>query len=171
VLLFGLTLLYPIGAVLDKTDGFGRPSTLDGIAFWGRFRPDELAAIRWLEANVAGTPAIVEATGGSYKQEFGRVASMTGLPTILGWEGHESQWRGTVPEVGQRKQDLDTIFKSNDQRLVLSTLAKYRASYVFVGQSERDTYERQGANLDRFGQFMDVAFKQGGVTIYRVRST
>ena len=75
------------------------------------------------------------------------------------------------PGMGQRKQDLDTIFKSTDQRQVLSTLAKYRATYLFVGQSERDTYGRQGANLDRFGQFMDVAFRQGGVTIYRVRST
>ncbi|HEY3083462.1 MAG TPA: DUF2298 domain-containing protein [Chloroflexota bacterium] len=170
-LLFGVTLLYPLGAVLNKTSGFSRAATLDGLAFWGRFRPEELAAIRWLQGNVGGTPVIVEATGGSYRQEFGRVASMTGLPTLLGWDNHEQQWRGTVPDMGQRKQDLDTIFKSNDQRQVLSTLAKYRATYVFVGQTERDTYGRQGANLDRFGQFMDVAFRQGGVTIYRVRGT
>lgn len=170
-LLFGATLLYPIGALLDKTNGFARTPTLDGIAFWGRIRPDELAAIRWLNTNVAGTPVVVEATGGSYRQEFGRVASMTGLPTLLGWDYHEQQWRGTFEEAARRKPDLETIFKSNDQRQVLSTLATYRASYVFVGQTERDTYGRQGANLDRFGQFMDVAFRQGGVTIYRVRST
>jgi YYY domain-containing protein len=166
--LFGVTLLYPIGATLDKTNDFSRQPTLDGIAFWGRVKPDELPAIRWLQANVAGTPVIVEATGGSYRQEFGRFSSMTGLPTVLGWEGHEGQWRGRVEDADQRKRDIDTIYRSTDQRQVLSTMAKYRAEYLAVGQTERDTYGRQ-ANLDRYSQFMDVAFRQGSVTIYRVR--
>jgi YYY domain-containing protein len=166
--LFAVTLLYPIGATLDKTNDFSRQPTLDGIAFWGRVKPDELPAIRWLQANVVGTPVIVEATGGSYRQEFGRFSSMTGLPTLLGWEGHEGQWRGRVEDAEQRKRDIDTIYRSTDQRQVLSTMAKYRAEYLVIGQTERDTYGRQ-ANLDRYGQFMDVAYRQGSVTIYRIR--
>ncbi|TAK24717.1 MAG: hypothetical protein EPO26_05760 [Chloroflexota bacterium] len=169
VIAYAATLLYPIGAVLDKTRDFGHAATLDGIAFWGRSRPDELAAIRWLRRTVVGAPVIVEATGGSYRQEFGRVASMTGLPTLLGWDYHEQQWRGTFEEAGARKPDIDLIYRSNESRQVLQILAKYNATYVFVGQTERDVYGRQGADLERFGQFMDVAFRSGAVTVYRVR--
>ena len=34
----------------------------------------------------------------------GRVAANTGLPTVLGWPGHEWQWRGSDhPEPGRRE--------------------------------------------------------------------
>ncbi len=167
--LFALTLLYPVGAVLDKTDGFSRSPNLDGIAFWGRFRPDEGRAIAWLSANVRGRPVIVEATGGSYRQEFGRVSSMTGLPTLLGWEFHEQQWRGTFAFAGPRKPDIDAIYRSPNDQEVLAILAKYGARYVFVGRTERDVYAPQGADLSRFARFMDPVFQSGDVTIYQVR--
>ena len=53
---------------------------------------------------------IAEASGDSYRQEFGRVSSMTGLPAILGWPGHENQWRGKNEEQSRRMPDLDAIF-------------------------------------------------------------
>lgn len=167
--LFAVTLLYPVGAILDKTRGFAATPTLDGTAFWGRIRPEEMAAINWLRGNVSGAPVIVEATGGSYRQEFGRVASMTGLPTLLGWDYHEQQWRGSYDEQGRRKPDIEQIYRSNDSRQVLSLLSRYGATYLFVGQTERDLYGRQGVNLERFAQFMDIAYRNGQVTIYRVR--
>jgi len=169
--LFALTLLYPVGAVLDKTDDFSRSPNLDGIAFWNRFRPDEGKAIAWLSANVSGQPVIVEASGGSYRQEFGRVASMTGLPTLLGWEFHEQQWRGTFAYAGPRKPDIDAIYRSPNDQEVLAILAKYGAQYVFVGRTERDVYASQGADLNRFARFMDPVFRSGDVTIYKLRGT
>lgn len=166
-LVFAGTLIYPYAATLSKTHNFAGPATLDGLQFWSRIQPDDAAAIGWLQQNVGGAPVIVEATGGSYQQEFGRVSSMTGLPTILGWAFHEQQWRGSFDEQARRKPDIDTIYTSTDQRQVLSLLDKYNATYVFVGTSERQAYPQ--ANFDRFAQFMDPVFKRGQVTIYRVR--
>lgn len=169
-IVFGLAFLYPFGAAASKTRGFAEPPTLDGIAFWGRFRPDELEAIRWLQANVGDAPVIVEATGGSYQQNFGRVSSMTGLPTLLGWAFHEQQWRGSFDEQARRKPDIDTIYQSNDPRLVQQLLDKYNVSYVYVGPTEREVYGRDGTQLDKFAQFMETAYKNGNVTIYRSRN-
>ncbi len=166
-LLFLAGLLYMVGAMDSKARGFAEMPTLNGLAFWSRIRAEDATAIEWLQNNVAGAPVIVEASGGSYQQQFGRVSSMTGLPTLLGWAFHEQQWRGSNEEQGRRKPDIDTIYTSNDPRQVQQLLDRYNVTYVYVGPSERDSY--RDANLDRFAQFMDIAYRNNGVTIYAVR--
>ena len=160
-------LLYMIGASDSKARGFAESPTLDGLAFWSRIRADDAAAIAWIQANISGAPVVVEASGGSYQQQFGRVSSMTGLPTLLGWGFHEQQWRGSNEEQGRRKPDIDTIYTSNDPRQVRQLLDRYNVSYVYVGPTERDSY--RDANFDRFAQYMDIVYRNNGVTIYGVR--
>jgi YYY domain-containing protein len=160
-------LLYPLAATLSKTDYFRGTPTLDGYAFWARARADDMAGIQWLRQNAPGTPVVVEATGGSYRDEFARVSRMTGLPTLLGWAFHEQQWRGTFDEQGRRKPDIDAIYTSADALNVQTLLRTYDVTYVYVGPTEREAY--RGSNLDRFAEFMDVAYRRGSVSIYRVR--
>jgi uncharacterized membrane protein len=164
-----------VGMTLGKTRGFAGAPTLDGLAFWQR---DDREGIEWLAANAQGAPVVVEATGGSYQQQFGRVSSMTGLPTLLGWRFHEQQWRGTDDEQARRQPDLDAIYGCRrsgnrcdplpaDPRGLQSLLDKYGVTYIYVGPSEREAYPQLDPN--RFNAVADVAFKNNGVAIYRVR--
>ena len=113
-----------------------------------------------------GAPVILEATGGSYSQ-YGRVSAQTGLPTVLGWGGHELQWRGNYDEAGKREPDIDQIYNSFDPKLTLTLLDKYGISYVYVGSLERDKYS--SAALAKFDRLLDVAYRHGAVTIYQRR--
>ncbi|HUE76171.1 MAG TPA: DUF2298 domain-containing protein, partial [Chloroflexota bacterium] len=170
VTLVTLALLYPVGATLSKTEYFESEPTLDGFAFLERYRPDDAMMIKWLNENVAGTPVIVEATGGSYRPEFGRISAATGLPTLLGWEGHELQWRGRFDEPGIRKQDIERIYRSPSQSEVALLLATYHVEYVIVGETERQVFGHEPEALTKFDRFMDAVFKTpSGATIFRVR--
>jgi len=110
-----LGMLYPIAATATRTSWFHTPEvipdlfkkgaekdsytvrTLDASAYIGN-KPefkDDYAMIQWLNANIpTGTPVIVEWVGDRAYDSNGRFAANTGLPTILGWEHHELQWRG-----------------------------------------------------------------------------
>ncbi|MBN1639947.1 MAG: hypothetical protein JXA09_01835 [Anaerolineae bacterium] len=165
VLLIGAGLLYPLGASISRTDGFAGPPTLDGMAFVARERPEEYAAIQWLNEQVPGSPVIVEAVRGSFAYEYARVSSRTGLPAVMGWTGHEGQWHGLYEEIGQRERDVETLYGGGIQE-ALEVMDKYGVTYVYVGYLERAEY---GDALDKFERFMDVAFQAGSTVIYRRR--
>ncbi len=167
VVLVALGMVYPVVAGFDKAGGFAPSPTLDGLAWVRQYSPDEYAAIQWLNRNVRGTPVILETPGGSFT-EYARVSSRTGLPTLLGWTGHELQWRGNYVEPAKREPDIDAIYSSTDIEHVLTLLEKYDITYVYVGTLERGKYSP--AALAKFDRFMDVVFQQGNVTIYERRS-
>jgi YYY domain-containing protein len=160
-------LVYAPAALASRIGVAGTSRSLDGIAWLARSTPADAAAIAWLEANVSGNPVVVEASGGSYSQ-FARVSSSTGLPTILGWEFHEVQWRGTADPQRQRQADLATIYGSNDPGTVLAALARYDARYVYVGALEREKYGA-GRPITDFSRFLETVYDRNGVAIYRVR--
>ena len=164
--LFALGMVYPLAAGFDKAGGFAHQPTLDGLAWVRQYSPDEYAAVQWLNTHVRDTSVILEATGGSFT-DYGRVSSRTGLPTLLGWGGHELQWRGNYEEPGRREPDINAIYSSLDTQHVLTLLEKYGITYVYVGSLERGKYNP--AALAKFDRFMDVAFQQGNVTIYKRR--
>ncbi len=161
-----LGMVYPLAAGFDKAGGFAPQPTLDGLAWVRQHSPDEYAAVQWLNENVSGTPVILEVTGGSFT-EYARVSSRTGLPTVLGWGGHELQWRGNYDEPGRREPDINAIYSSTDVQRILTLFEKYGITYVYVGSLERGKYNP--AALAKFDRFMDVAFQQGNVTIYKRR--
>ncbi len=169
-ILVGASFVYVPAALESRSQGFGTVPTLDGLAYYASISPDDAAGIAWLQQHVSGTPVVVEATGGSYSAN-GEVAWMTGLPTVLGWNFHEIQWRGPgiIPVENQRKADLDTIYRTTDRNVALGLLKKYQASYVYVGPLERAAYPNDQAGLDKFGTFMDIVYQNPGVTIYKVR--
>jgi YYY domain-containing protein len=164
--LVALGMVYPLVAGFDKAGGFAPQPTLDGLAWVRQYSPDEYAAVQWLNQHVTDTSVILEATGGSFT-EYGRVSSRTGLPTLLGWGGHELQWRGNYEEPGKREPDINDIYSSLDTQHVLTLLEKYDITYIYVGSLERGKYSP--AALAKFDRFMDVAFQQGNVTIYKRR--
>jgi YYY domain-containing protein len=170
--LIAAATLYAPAALASRTDGFASAPNLNGLAYYQQFQPDDAEGIAWLNQNATGTGTVVEASGGSYSA-FGNVAWMTGLPTILGWDFHEIQWRGgsIVPVEDERKKDLDTIYRTSDTRVAQDLLRKYDVSYVYVGPLEQQTFGQSQAGLSKFSQFMDVVYQNPGVKIYRVRGT
>jgi YYY domain-containing protein len=157
-----LGLVYPLAATWTKSNGFKISPTLNGAAFLDRSKPGEAAAIRWL-AGRPGRPIVLEAVGGDY-QEFARVSTFTGLPTVIGWIGHELQWRGQLDEYARREQDVAAIYQRGSPSDVLRLLRQYRVEYVFVGSLEREKY---GPAVDqRLAQLLSPVYQQDGAVVY-----
>jgi uncharacterized membrane protein len=124
---------------------------------------------------VEGSPVIVEAfdpQGGDYS-DYGRISAFTGLPTLMGWVGHEYQWRVNwlnnpynAADFYRRGADINTIYTNTNPEAVLSLMNQYNAHYLYVGPLEKTTYTQ--ANLNRFSKFMQTIYSANGVTIYGV---
>ncbi len=168
-LLFAAGMVYPLLGNISRANNFDHTPTLDGIAYLAQSQPDDYAAINWLNEQVDGAPVILEApgTGGSSYVYEGRVSALTGLPTLLGWAGHEGQWRGSYDIQSSREPDIQTIYNTLDPQRAQALLEQYGVTYVYVGLLERSAYERRG--LEKFGRFMEVVYQEGAVTIYKMR--
>ncbi len=165
VLILAVGLTYPVLSLPNKTNNFKPPFgyTLDDFQRVQRENPDEAAAIQWLRSAPDGVVAEAEVIGGSYTG-YGRISIYTGLPTVLGWPGHESQWRDGSLQ-GSRLQDLETLYSTNDWNATQDIINRYHIRYIFVGDLERTTYH---VNETKFNRFLRPVFQQGNVTVYEV---
>jgi len=160
----GLGLVYPLTATGTKTNGFdpigGR--TLDGSDYLAGQSAADYDAIQWINRSLP-EGVVAEAIGGSYSQ-YARVSTHTGLPTVLGWGGHEVQWRGNADLQGSRQGDIQRLYETTNWDEAADLLDKYGIDYVYVGPLEVSTYPR--LNEDKFDAFMDKIFDNGMVRIY-----
>lgn len=176
IVLFLAGLVYPIVGSYQRTNHYlVRTNSLDGLNYLQSYDPGDYAAIRWLNSHAQGSPVILEAfnpQGGDYS-DYGRVSAFTGLPTLMGWAGHEYQWRvnwlnGTynANDFYGRGADISAIYTNTNSETVLSLMKRYNARYLYVGSLEKTTYPQ--ANLNRFSEFMQTVYSADGVTIYQV---
>ncbi|MBF6589697.1 MAG: hypothetical protein IVW57_04085 [Ktedonobacterales bacterium] len=176
-ILVAAAFVYPVLAVSARTENFTLPRSLDGAAYMAT-DPINLGdedAIVWLNTHIAGNPVIVEGARYDEYTHYGRVSAFTGLPTLLGWGGHEVQWRinwlaqpAHVGIIDLRVSAVNQIYTSTDQTKVLQILRQYAVRFVYVGAAERELYP--GADLRRFASFLPTVYAHGGVTIYAVPS-
>jgi len=176
-----VALLFPVYAVRSRADEYRgaaraadgtpqerQPATLDGMAWIARFNPAEYEALMWLKdatKDAIRPPVVLEAVGGQYSG-YGRVSANTGLPTLLGWPGHELQWRGSDhPEPGRREPIVEQIYTALDLNAVSFLLDEFDVAYIYVGDLEREQYGPVG--LEKFAEGLEVAFANDRVTIYR----
>jgi uncharacterized membrane protein len=108
---------------------------------------------------------ISEAVGGSYTPDSEWASIQTGYPTVLGWPGHESQWRGGADEMGSRQSDLETLYSTNSWEEALTILRRYDIRYIYIGSYEHATYP---VNEVKFQQALTPAYQNSSVTIYEV---
>ncbi len=164
VLVLGMAVVYPSIAFNTKTSGFTPPNgfNLDASDHLNQSSPDDAAAINWLKTAPLGV--VAEAVGGQYS-EYARAATYSGQPNVIGWPGHEGQWRGGYTEVGSRPEDMRALYETRIWDEAKSILDKYDVNYVYVGNLERGTY-----NLfeEKFRLHLPVVYEQGSVTIYVV---
>jgi YYY domain-containing protein len=168
--LFSLTLaaslVYTFAAGYTKANGFRGDATLNCLAFVQKYNPAEYDAIAWLNANVKGAPVILEATGGSYS-EFARISARTGLPTLLGWDFHEQQWRGNRNPAGNRAGEIEALYRTPDSAESLTRLRTYGITYIYVGDLERSKYTLGESVVNRWDNIAERVYDAGGVRIYR----
>jgi uncharacterized membrane protein len=155
---------------------------LDGLAFARERYPDEAAAIDWLAANAAPGDVIVEAPGCSYQPvgdlPTNRISAYTGIPAVIGWPGHEQQWRGGQPAligaIAPRQADVAVIYGDPGSPLA----DRYGVRWMIDGIYERG----DGAGgCDSTGPYPGMAdpgwpgpdwspaFQQGSITIWERR--
>ena len=165
VIVIALGLFYPVFSLPSKTDGFkaNNPEqrTLDGSAYLANIMPEDYQAIQFMSLLEDGV--VAEAVGGQYS-EFARISTFTGLPTVLGWPGHESQWRDAALQ-GSRRDDIQTLYTTPNWGTAQEIIERYHIRYVYVGPLERSTYP---VNEEKFSLFLSPIYQQGNVTIYEV---
>jgi YYY domain-containing protein len=183
-LLASSTTFLFLGTQQRMDDRFPGPrpplGTLDGSAFMtvgSYFWPDESnpiqlvydhQAISWFLEHVTGTPVVAEAPL-PYYREFGlRVASYTGLPTLLGAHQNEQRYDW---QVGTRSDETNALYRTADPQEARDLISRLHVSYIYVGQLEHSVYPPEG--LDKFETLrgvgvLAVVYENPGVKLYEV---
>jgi len=185
VFLLAISLIFPfMGTVARVNDRFPNATppfgTLDGMEFmrYGEYfwpnpeHPIQLRydyeAIQWFLRNVKGTPVVAEAPIGYYREGGCRVASFTGLPTLLGMHQNEQRYGD---QVGDRARDASEFFTTPDVQRTLQLIDRLRITYIYIGQLERIVYPPQA--LIKFEQMaqqglLEIVFRNEKTTVYQV---
>ncbi len=170
-------MLYPLAGAYTRAfvetgrlrDGEARPLSLDGgPTFINR---NDYATIRCLEAHVGtAQPVVAEAPGPQYDGNFGRVGTLTGMPVLLNWEGHQRQWRGPTWDVlrGSRPEDLERLYRSQNMQLAQEIIERYDIKYIFYGSSELVKYGSDGRQ--KFIESLESLCEAGESRFFRVGS-
>jgi len=157
-------MIYTVAAPISKVERSEMPA-LDGTRYVARFRNDDYQAVCWLRANAPPEATLVEAPGGSYT-EYDWISAHTGIPTVLGWGGHELQWRGDYVEASEREPDIAAIYEGLDPEQTMALLSKYGIDYVYVGRREREKYHLSGAVIGKFDRIMRRVYENDSVIIF-----
>ena len=185
--LFVASLTYIVAGPLNKLGPEPMIQSLDGIEHLSRSAPGDYQAIKWLRANASGDDVVLECCRDEYNNpgHAGRVSSYTGIPTLISWDGHESQWRGGQPELlallGARRQIVNAIYQgqapAHTPQGLLQTLRENNVTYVFVGAVERGEGSAAGSFAEErvtpqaealFQQALTEVFRSDTTVIYRV---
>ena len=176
VLLVVAVAYYPAAAAATRITEQDR-FTLDGIAYLSQYSPADYATIEWVRGNTSRDAVVLEGSlvpcpenpGGcnDWKPELARISSATGRPTILGWEGHERQWRsGGIANFEERQSDVRLIYETQEPDAAARLLRKYGVDYVVAGPRERAVYGDAG--IPKFSVLGSAAFEEEGITVYRI---
>ena len=102
--------------------------------------------ILWLLENVSGSPVIME--GRTYGSEYrwnGRIASFTGLPSVIGWQFHQQQQRTFPPMsdlIQRRAANVTAFYTTPDIKDAIRILSTYEVEYIVLGPLEHALYNR-----------------------------
>ncbi|MBE0524138.1 MAG: hypothetical protein IBX40_07390 [Methanosarcinales archaeon] len=168
IFLIFAALTYPVLATISHSDNFEGNLTLDGSAYFNEKYPNEFEAVMWLN-NLSRTPVVLQSPGQSGELN-NHVTAFTGLPTVMGWGGHEKTWRNNKQSIDERWNDVRIVYTSNNIDTVNEILEKYNVDYVYVGGVEIERYNGYDAiktfedNPDRF----ELVYFNPNVHIYKL---
>ncbi|HWV34817.1 MAG TPA: DUF2298 domain-containing protein [Thermomicrobiales bacterium] len=136
--------VYPVVAGQQWLDWRSPDRTWHGIDGLDYLKEDqggayagEYAAIQWLLDNAHENDVILTAGGSEWHMELGRVSSGSGVPTLLGWSGHERQWHLDDPAfqtvISQRVEAIDALYQAPPSPEMLE---RYGVTLIYVGPTE-----------------------------------
>jgi YYY domain-containing protein len=160
-----------IAAGLPQLASLGLRALASPVTGWTGLRwmaPGEAAAARFLRHLPSGS-VLIEGVGDAYS-DAARMSSASGVPAVLGWENHESVWRGAAlgDEAELRKAQVARLYRCGDPAEVRRIARELGAGYVVVGGVERRLYGNGG--LDAVRQAGQTVFRAGGCIVVAVGS-
>lgn len=168
--LFGVLvgMAFPLIEGWNKTEGFqpSRGFSLDGKRDFYLTAGDEMKAAEWLAKAPVGVMAeAISDTGGSYTT-YNSISTFSGMPIVLGWVGHESQWRGGYEEIGSRQADVKELYSTSKWERAQAIIDMYNIRYIVVGNTEQSTYQ---VDQNKFDERLTKVFDSQTVDIYEVK--
>ncbi len=139
-------------------------ATLDAFEYVDDERPDEGAAIEWLNDRL-DQPHIVSAPGSPYSWQ-NPASSLTGIPTVAGWS-HAANYHSQAA-YETRVNDVRVVYETDDPVSRAVVLRKHDVRYVWVGPIETDRYD---VRVSEEEPGISVAFSNGNVTVYEVEQS
>jgi uncharacterized membrane protein len=127
-------------------------------------------AIDWLRENVDGSPVVLEAVTPLYRWGS-RISVYTGLPTVIGWDWHQTQQRPDMqPLIDRRKNDVQQMLgETRTFASIRPLLDRYNVRFIYIGPLERAYYSESA--LAKFDEgvengMLELVYDQNGVKIY-----
>jgi uncharacterized membrane protein len=176
--IIGLGAIFPLAATYSRAYvERGTPQTLSVDGGHLNLTSDNVQMVQCLADLVGDRDDVVvaEASQSSYNAAYARVGTITGIPIVLGWPGHERQWRGPTYDqtAGTRQSDLQRLYTAPAWTVVQEVVDKYDINYIVLGSTERLAYERRdGAFVplseDLFAANATLVCEYGSERVYRV---
>lgn len=131
-------LLYPVSALGGKAAGTSQPPSLNALRDLQGFEPARAAAVGWIRAYTDPQTVIVEAPGISYRPETSWISGLTGRPTLMGWQGHEAQWRGRAfaAQAAGRVEALEGMYARHGIDTVVALMHDWNVEFLLLGPAE-----------------------------------
>ncbi|NWJ94505.1 MAG: tetratricopeptide repeat protein [Chloroflexi bacterium] len=163
VFLVGSVSIYPILAAPGKWSERSStplpPATLDGLAYFDNLRevrgmPNmerfrafdmkyEAQSLHEFYQKISGTPVVMQISIWPYRGGGSWISINTGLPTVLGWDHHETQQRYSEQIFARSEEGavvgcVRDFYNTPDIGYALKILNHYHVTYVHLGVIERD---------------------------------
>jgi uncharacterized membrane protein len=134
--------------------------------------PDQRSTIRWIQENVPPGTRVLEAVGSSYDSDSNRFSTFTGRPTLLGWPGHEVQWRGShYAEYSAGRADTSKlIYSGGGPSEITRAISDWNIHFIIVGPRERRLFNIDSAREAILKKVLDPAFESGEFILYTRRN-
>ena len=139
---FAVGLLYPVSALAGRAADASRPLSLNALRDLDRYDPARAAAVDWIRRHTNPEAIIAEAPGLSYRPETSWVSGLTGRPTLMGWQGHEAQWRGKAfsTQAAGRVDALEGMYARRGVDEVVALMRDWNVEYMLLGPTEASRF-------------------------------
>jgi len=140
-LLVASTLTYPVVVGKQWLD-WRSPDRewvgMDGLAFLEDDPdfPGEVAGIDWLLSNATDDDVMLVAGGCEWSNTVSRIASASGVPSILGWPGHEGQWHLGDEAFESDFRNRTAAITSLSTEIDGATIERYGVTLIYLGPVE-----------------------------------
>ena len=139
---FAVGLLYPVSALAGRAADASRPLSLNALRDLERYDPARAAAVDWIRRHTNPEAVVAEAPGLSYRPETSWVSGLTGRPTLMGWQGHEAQWRGRAfaAQAAGRVDALEGMYARRSVDEVVALMRDWNVEFMILGPTEASRF-------------------------------